>query len=506
MSSPPEVRTAQGVLRGSVVDGVRRFAGVPFAAPPVGDLRWAPPQPPQPWAGVRDAVAFGGSAIPTIDTGMVSTRGTPSEDCLYLNIWTTDADDAAGQPVMVWIHGGGFLNGTGSAPEYDGAALARRGVTVVTVNYRLGVFGYAAHPGIGANAGLLDQVAALRWVAQNIVAFGGDPTSVTVFGQSAGAASVRALLSTPSARGLFHRAIIQSAGFEDYAVVAPPSYDRSLHATARVFDALGTSDLDALRRVPADVVRAASFSESGLFAPHGQLHTPANLVWYPVADDQTLFPDEFSAWSPEIPVMLGWTADEARFFVRPDRIHGRPDVDPAMVYTPATLATMARALGGPGAEGISEHYRTSGLTTYEALADLVSAAIFVDPAVATLQRFAALDRTTYAYEFARVSPGARATGMNAFHTCELPYLFGLPAGDPSFDATDTRVAEEIQTVWTTFARSGVPAGTSGAAWTPFTDPGHRIHRICDDAASSARTVGPVAQILNTVRAGRQAAR
>ena len=494
----PEVHTQNGALRGTDVGGVLRFAGIPFAAPPVGPLRWAPPQPPAGWKGVREAADFGGVAIQTIDTGLVGLRGTAQEDCLYLNVWSTTVDRNARQPVMVWIHGGGFLNGSGSAQEYDGAALAKRSVTVVTVNYRLGIFGYAVHPEIGANAGLLDQVAALEWVAGNIAGFGGDPGKVTIFGQSAGGASVRALLATPTARGLFHRAVIQSAGFEDYAVVDSPSYDRSARATARVFDQLGAGDLTALREVPVEAVRNASLAVSGIFAPPDQVHTPANLTWYPVADGQTLVEDDFPAWDPDIPVLLGWTAQEAQFFLRPDRIYGPPGIDPAQVYTSNTLTRMSKILGGPGADAILEHYRDSSF--YQAITDLVTETIWKEPAFATLQRFTKLGRRVFAYEFTRISPGARANGIGAFHTAEFPYLFGSPLPPPGFDEADVRTGELMQTAWVSFADTGVPVREAGAAWAPYDLHHGSIYRISDTIEDGELTLSPVSRSLQAARA------
>jgi len=251
------IRIEQGLLSGAEQDGVHRFLGLPFAQPPVGELRWQPPRPPSGWDGVRDATKFGNAAIQTANTGF-DVGASQSEDCLYLNVWTTDPDPASRQPVMVWMHGGGFLNGAASMKLWTGEELARRGVTVVSVNYRLGAFGFLTHPDVGSNFGVLDWVAALSWISKNIQAFGGDPDNVTIFGQSAGGAAVRALLSTKTAKGLFHRAIIQSAGFEDYAVVDSPSYQRSAAATEKLFDQLGSHDIDVLRQVPTEKVRAAS--------------------------------------------------------------------------------------------------------------------------------------------------------------------------------------------------------------------------------------------------------
>ena len=196
------VRTRHGEVEGRQQGSVHGFLGLPFAQPPVGALRWRPPVPPVPWDGVRMATGFG-PASPQIIPPMFKLRTTKqSEDCHYLNVWTSELGHEARQPVMVWIHGGGYLGGAGSEAGYDGARLAAHGVTAVTVNYRLGAFGLAAHPAIGANFAILDHITALTWVAENIAPFGGDPANVTVFGQSAGAVWVRSLLAAPKAHGL----------------------------------------------------------------------------------------------------------------------------------------------------------------------------------------------------------------------------------------------------------------------------------------------------------------
>lgn len=329
------IRVEQGLVHGTRQNGVYQFLGMPYAAPPVGELRWQAPAPAATWEGVRDATVFGNAAIQSRDTGF-DAGAKPSEDCLYLNVWSTTLDPDAQQPVMLWIHGGGFLNGAASMKEWSGEDLARRGVTVVSCNYRLGAFGFLAHPQAGANFAVLDWVAALTWIAQNIHVFGGNPDNVTIFGQSAGGAAVRALLSTPSARGLFQRAIIQSAGFEPYAVVSSPSYQRVTAFSQKLCDHLGSHDITTLRQMSTKQVQEASRALSGSFSPAGQVHTPANLVWYPTVDGQVMV-DDFSSWPADVPVMFGYTHDEARTFIRPTGIYGAPESDLTQVYSHTTL-------------------------------------------------------------------------------------------------------------------------------------------------------------------------
>jgi para-nitrobenzyl esterase len=228
----------QGRLEGENVAGIHRFLGVPYAKPPVGPLRWRAPQPVEPWDGVRPANRFGAIAIQTAGACFTLRETRQSEDCLSLNVWTGSLDREVRQPVMVWIHGGGYLGGAGSEDAYDGANLAQLGVTVVPFNYRLGAFGFLAHPDVGANFAVLDYLAVLEWIQQNISAFGGDPDNVTIFGESSGAGAVT-LLSTRRARGLFHRGIMESAGFEPIAIAPPWTFARTQAATERLMEIVG---------------------------------------------------------------------------------------------------------------------------------------------------------------------------------------------------------------------------------------------------------------------------
>jgi para-nitrobenzyl esterase len=491
------VRIEQGLLAGGQKGDVQYFLGVPFAAPPVGPLRWRPAAPPASWDGVRDAREFGNAPIQTAVTS--HTPGEKqSEDCLYLNIWTTTLDRGARQPVMFWIHGGGFLNGASSMPIYDGAELARRGVTVVSVEYRLGAFGFLADPEDGTNFAVTDWIAGLSWTAANIGAFGGDPGNVTIFGQSAGAAAVRALLAAAPARGLFHRAIIQSAGFDDYAVVASPSYERAAAASARLLSRLNCGDVEELRQVPAEQVRAASLQESGIFPPPGQVHTPANLVWYPVLDGDVLTAG-FAGWPDDVPVMLGCTEDESRMFITPTALYAHPEVRPEDAYTPETLAYMARALGGAAADGVIGHFLQTGQTPYEALAEIYTAAVWHEPALATLHTFNRVGRTSYYYRFARIAPGAAKSGTLACHAAENPYLFGTLTAPGFYDEADIEVSHAVQHAWTEFARNGVPRHRDGTAWPRYDQAEPKVTVIADRTESRALTVSPVTALVNGQR-------
>lgn len=491
------VQTTAGTIFGGADDDVLRFLGIPFAEPPTGRNRFRHARPAEPWDGARDATSFAPGPIQTAQT-QHTPRDTQSEDCLYLNVWTPSVEPDDPLPVMFWIHGGGFLNGAASMPNYDGSHLAQSGVVVVSVEYRLGAFGFLSDGSNETNFGVTDWIVGLEWVRDNIAGFGGEPGCVTVFGQSAGAAATRALLSAPSARGLFHRAIIQSAGFEDYAVVASPSPRRTQDATAQILSEVGVGSLDELRAVPAEDVRVASLRNSGIFPPARQVHTPANLVWYPIVDDDVI-QEGFEGWPEDVPVMLGCTEDESRMFIAPDALYAHPEVRPEDAYTRDTLDAMAEALAGPSARAVVDELLGRGLTAYEAIAEVYTAAVWHEPALATLDRFAALGRSVYYYRFARVSPGAEKSGILAGHAAENPYVFGVLDPADSYDETDREVSTIMQTAWVEFARTGVPKNVDGSSWPAYDTSVPRLAVITDQARDESLVASPVTQLIRVQR-------
>lgn len=497
------VNTTAGTVNGVDAGGVLRFLGIPFAASPTGSRRWTHAEPVAPWQGVREAGDFAPAPVQTARTSH-TPRGGQSEDCLYLNVWTPGLEPNAPRPVMFWIHGGGFLNGAASMPDYDGTSLAGRDVVVVSVEYRLGAFGFLADDTAGTNFGMTDWLTGLEWVRDNIARFGGDPDCVTVFGQSAGAAATRSLLSAPAARGLFHRAIIQSAGFEDYAVVASPSRERSATATAKILAELGASSVEELRACPTEDVRAASLKHSGIFPPDLQVHTPANLVWYPTVDGDVLL-EGFRGWPDDVPVMLGCTEDESRMFISPHALYAHPEVRPEDAYTQDTLDAMAVTLAGENATAAVAELRGRGLTPYEALAEIYTSAIWHEPALATLERFAALGRQLFSYRFARVSPGAEEDGTRADHASENPYVFGVLKPSGYYDDVDHEVSRIMQTAWTEFARTGIPRRPDGSAWPSYTVEEPRVAVITDHVADLPLVPSPVTALIHEMRHGRRTA-
>jgi para-nitrobenzyl esterase len=391
---------------------------------------------------------------------------------------------------MVWIHGGGNLGGAGSEDAFDGAQLALHGVTIVTFNYRLGAFGFLAHPDVGSNFAVLDHVAALSWVASNIAAFGGDPSNVTIFGQSAGGLAVRTLLSVSRARGLFHRAILQSAGIERFAFAPPPSYERAQMAAEKLFDRLGSRNLHTLQQISAQEVLQASFELSGVFPPPGQVHTPANLVWNPVADGDIVAENSFPGWPPNVPVMLGQVENEARYFIKP-----------AGTYTHDTVAHMAAVLGRSRGSDVLALLDRSNRTWYEALDYLFTTAIWTEPALAALERFDRMDRRVYVYHFARVSPGGHQTGELVKHTSEIRYVFGNLAPADAYDATDVAISQAMQDAWIAFARTGVPHNSDGSPWPAYDRAAPSFTLIRDEVVSRPFVVDELTAIISSLRAG-----
>jgi len=471
-----QVRTTAGLLEGlgPSASGARAFLGIPFAAPPVGDLRWRAPQPVTPWPGVRKAVAFGPRCAQGRIYDDMVFRDEPSEDCLYLNVWTPAKSASARLPVMVWIYGGGFQAGSASEPRQDGGRLAGKGVVVVSMNYRLGVFGFLAHPaltresghGASGNWALLDQIAALRWVKANVAAFGGDPGNVTIFGESAGSFAVSALMASPLARGLFHRAIGESGAFftTDRETLAPPSLAASEELGVRFAASIGEDSLTGLRRRSAeDVLQAALKHRDG----------DPRRPWFSVSIDGYVLPTAppavFAAGEQsKVPLLAGWNADEVRDGVVLAK--DRP--------TAASFAKQARERFGDKADAVLAVYpATSDAEALESAAALASD-LFISHA--TWQWIEAQRKTggspVYRYSFDRkipVAPGTKVNGVpataddiGARHAGEIEYVFGAldSVPDVTWKAEDRQLSDLMMSYWANFARSGAPNGPGLPPW------------------------------------------
>ncbi len=450
-TSPLSVRTDLGVLQGATELGVFSFKGIPYAAPPVGGLRWRAPESAKPWSGVRSATNFGNACIqlPGLSEANGGAPGRLSEDCLYLNIWTPNTGPDAKLPVLFWIHGGAYLFGSGSLPLYNGGALAARGAVVVTINYRLGQLGFFAHPALEqespggpANFGLLDQIAALKWVQRNIGHFGGDPANVTISGQSAGAKSVLAIFASPLGRGLFARGVALSS----YAL-PDATRAKALEIGASVADALGLSGANAtaadLRGIPAE--------KFGLLKGQELFTGPV-----PISGDAVLpqsVQDTFAAGREvALPLIVGNTSDDSSVVVA-------FGIDPAAVLKKVRGAGMLVKVLYPGVKDEAQLGR-------QVARDLV----FTMPARWVADRHSKLAPVwRYYFEYTAVQERAKCS-HGVPHGAEIVYFLNTGAVDAAnkkvFAAPDYEYAERVSEYLLRFARGGKLKAAGGPEWPP----------------------------------------
>jgi para-nitrobenzyl esterase len=468
--------TRYGKVEGEEQSGLSIFKGIPFAAPPVGARRWLAPEKPTAWTGTRDARRFGTVCpqTPMFITALAAMviDDPQSEDCLYLNVWTPAADNQR-RPVMVWIHGGAFTIGAGSQAIYDGSTLARRGdVVVVCINYRLGPLGFlrladvtnGAIPSTG-NEGILDQIAALEWVRDNIAEFGGDPQNVTIFGESAGGMSVGSLLAAPTARGLFHKAIPQSGACHTGA-----ARERANRNAERVMTKLGAANPDAMRALtPAQLL-------TGSFLADGKTPDPefGGMAYQPVIDGTVIprVPIDLvtEGASSDVAIMVGSTLDEWKLFAPMDP--GIRTLDRA-----GLAARYSRRVTPEVADGLITSYekarasRGAPTTAPEIYNALETDRIFRIPAIRLAEVHAKRRGSIYNYLFTWPSPAAKGM-LGSCHALELGFVFGtnhIP-GMPQFAGTGPiveRLATEIQDGWLAFARTGDPSCQSLGAWPQY---------------------------------------
>jgi len=463
--SPLIITVSGGQIRGSQLEqGGAVFKGIPFAQPPVGDLRWRAPLPVKPWAGVRNATDFGAPCAQNANGRMLENG---QEDCLYLNVWTPEWPAQSRLPVMVWIHGGGNYAGTASSTNFDGQNLARHGVVLVTVNYRLTVFGFLAHPELtresphhsSGNYGLLDQIAALQWVHDNIGKFGGDPANVTIFGQSAGAVDANVLMTSPLAKGLFHRVIAESGtvtrnpdaismsmtalGALMPVKSGPVTYSDA--ATLAEAEQAGTkfgANVSELRKLSATELLKATA------APRMSIG-PANGV---VADGWVFPkpPAEVFATGQEqrVPLLIGNNARE-----RTPPQATSEDLKKAMEAMYGPLASRALELYLPGDDPV---YGGAG-------AQWVVDTLYRCPVVAQLAWHSSAGNPAYEYQYDHTAQGREALG--AVHGAEVPYVFGALRADAT--SVDRDISAALETYWTNFAKTGNPNGAGLPQWPGF---------------------------------------
>jgi para-nitrobenzyl esterase len=475
-----------GILQGmeGAVPGIRVFLGIPYAAPPVGALRWRAPERVAPWTGVRAATSFGPRPMQKhIYSDMVFRDRGPSEDCLYLNVWTPAKAAGEKLPVMVWIYGGGFEAGATSEPRQDGTRLATKGVVVVSMNYRLGIFGFFAHPWLTAEAGggpfgsygIMDQAAALRWVQRNIAAFGGDPGNVTIFGESAGSYSVSLQMASPLSKGLFQKAIGESGSTVGTRRM-PTERNGRVYTVAQgegwgtlFSNSVGAKSLDDLRAMPAD--RLLKESQGTNYKEKGR--DPAIIV------DGRLFPkspyDAFTEGSQaHVPLMAGWNADENRAGTVFAKKLTAADFEASVrkrypnfadellkVYPASTDAEAVRSAGDMACDGFIVASVWNGIRKHLATGG----------------------SPVYVYRFDRavpIEPGSRVNGspitgdqMGASHASEIPYVFGVLNVNAKAPWTpgDWALSDAIATYWSNFAKSGNPNGPGLPVWPRYGPPG-----------------------------------
>lgn len=470
----PLIATVEsGSLSPLQAKGVLAYKGIPYAAPPVGALRWKPPVAAAKWSGVRDATKYGDicmQKMPNPDNGIGQLPA--SEDCLTLNVFTQDLQHNGKRPVMVWIHGGGFVNGSGSAELYDGSQLAKRGVVVVTINYRLGRFGSFAHPlltqeakgGLVANYGMLDMIASLQWVKRNIAAFGGDANNVTIFGESAGGMAVQKLMTTPLARGLFNKAAVQSGAGRENVLYLDKVNERGLPSAESDGDAFVKSlKVDAktpadLRAISADAIIAAG--DPSTFGGGG-----------PILEGR-IFPSGIVAAfkagkEAQVPYLVGYNA--AEFPAKPEdldasvmRVSGAKLADlPALVATYPDRDDMAARVMG----------------------DI----IFGEPARYLAGLHAAHGQPTYLYRFDVLSPSVRGKYKGTPHAQERQYVFDtLPTSPYPTDENDKVQAQFAVSYWTNFAKAGDPNGAGLPSWPRYASAKDELLEFTND--------GPVAKV------------
>jgi para-nitrobenzyl esterase len=454
------VRLDSGLISGTATpDGaVRVFRGIPYATPPVGKLRWRPPQPAAHWDGVRNAEQFGAICMQPAFRGASPTANAPkmSEDCLFLNVWTAATSARERRPVMVWIHPGGYQTGSGSAPGYDGEALAKKGVVLVTINYRLGVFGFFSHPELtqesenhaSGNYGLMDQVAALEWIQKNIAAFGGDPRRVTVFGDSAGSASIANLMGSPRAKGLFQRASGESGAWMGISLAPARTLAEAEQAGVKMADEMHAKNLDDLRAVSAEDLLKA-----------GRGGGPVIDGWFIPRDVGTTFAE---GKQNDVPLIVGSNEDEGTFFLQPT--------------TADKFIERARARFGDQASAFLKLYPAD--SDDEANASQLAA--FRDELAFVMRIWARAQTKTghskaFLYYFTHQPPAPVGStsrggfGSGATHGAEAQYIFQNLLPPRAWTDLDHQVSDALSSYWVNFAAGGDPNGKGLAKWPAFDD-------------------------------------
>jgi para-nitrobenzyl esterase len=474
----PPVQIDAGAIRGLMLGNgkdVAAFKGIPYAAAPVGERRWKPPQPVEQWQGVRDCFEFGPacpqvvplllSAIPEMAIGAAT-----SEDCLYLNVWMPTKHEGKKLPVLYWIYGGGFILGATSQPLYDAEALSRLGCVVVSVNYRVGLFGFLAHPALSAespdqvsgNYGLLDQIEGLRWVRRNIAAFGGDPDRVTIFGESAGGISVLALMVAPQARGLFHAAIAQSATAMDFAPLRGPAPEGRMTAEdsgRKYIAACGLSDSSnaaQMRKLTADQLLRVAPADASMRPGAPPDLKPLSLPIGPTVDGKVIPEAPRKAFNGAqehpVPLIIGNTRDEMSMFLMAARMPA--DQESYLKLLQAELGDVADVIG-------KEYPGTNPAQIRASVIQLTTDLCFVETTRYFARAHARAGQKAYRYQFSRSSRKGFLQFAGAHHGAEVAFVFQRPPGD---DQADKSISQTMGRYWVNFASSGDPSGADLSTW------------------------------------------
>ena len=492
---------------------VMAFKGVPFAAPPVDDLRWRPPEPVESWTGVRDASTS--ESICVQDGGQDQSQ---SEDCLFLNVWAPRQTSEL-LPVMVWIHGGGYTGGSGSTSLYDGTHFAEKGVVLVTINYRLNVFGFLAHPALSdesphdasGNYGLMDMVASLEWVRDNIETFGGDPGRVTIFGESAGAGAVMSVMLMPQSEGLFHRAIAQSNWVNGWdrqlsqAVGPWGSAEAQGAQLAQTLGATGQDTLATMRAATSDEVSAAAR------AGGGSPFTREGYVWAPNVDGWTIPGDPLLMYENgrqhNVPLITGMNGNEGSLMTR------QMDIGDV-----ASFESHIQGVYPSVADAALAHYdATSPETAKTAIDHLIHDMFFAGPVRTHATTHVKVTSPAWLYHFTRVPPTDWGSTLGSHHAAELVYVFGTmtPTGTPPAEAplalstegdwtdVDRQLSETMMSYWVNFAATGNPNGDGLPAWTEFDGLTNRHLTLGDTVMEDTGLHDEGAELFTTFEKGRR---
>jgi para-nitrobenzyl esterase len=481
--APAPVKVEGGLVQGAVEDGLTVYRGIPFAAPPVGDLRWRAPQPVPKWDGVKETVKFAPACIQGMMTGPGGSGPAPSEDCLYLNIWSPAKSPRERVPVFVWIYGGGFAGGATSIPTFAGEKLAKKGVVLVSIAYRVGQMGFFVHPELSAetknrvsgNYGLLDMIAGLRWIQKNISAFGGDPHRATIFGESAGGIAVSMLCASPLAKGLFHSAISQSGGsFGPPRPATMPGEnmkrladaERSGEATLKT---AGVASIAEARKLPPDKLSGGGGRGQGERDAGGRgqaargVGGPAGLSNWPIIDGWVIPDDQYKLYEAkrynDVPVLIGYNSDEGLSFSPP--------------RTPEEYITNVKSRFGPFSDKLIAAYPPGTGTVAKTARDLMRDAAFGWHTWiwARLQSKTGKSKVFYYYfdQHADYPADSPQAGRGSPHGQEVAYVFQHLSPNQQSTRSDEAISDAMATYWTNFAKFGDPNGPGLPKWPAFSD-------------------------------------